>query len=339
MTATPFVYRLVEKQVLIADEDSASLRALAPSELRIATAYSAVSPGTELAAYNGVAPLRPTARVYPRLMGYCNVGRVEECGSAVEGYAPGDFVLTHCAHRSADILPVDQLLCRVPTGFDLATLSTTYLFHLGYTASLTGGLQVSDKVAIIGLGTLGLTSAAMASLSGAVVSGFSNHADRELAAGFGVRETHNKSGDPAALESGFDAVISTTNSWEDWLLALRLARPGGVIVCLGFPGRGEPEPGFNPLASQYFYDKQLTLKACGHMPDIDVSPQDVRYTLKRNCDFILNAIIAGEVPAGLLVDSVRPAGELGDVYGEMSVNRQSAKTHVLDWGLVDHVGQ
>ena len=75
------------------------------------------------------------------------------------------------------------------------------------------------------------------------------------------------------------------------------------------------------------------------MPDIDASPQDVRYTLKRNCDFILNAIIAGEVPAGLLVDSVRPAGELGDVYEEMSVNRQSAKTHVLDWGLVDRVGQ
>ena len=121
---------------------------------RIATAYSAVSPGTELAAYNGLRR-RPTARVYPRLMGYCNVGRVEECGSAVEGYAPGEFVLTHCAHRSADILPVDQVLCRVPTGFDLATLSTTYLFHLGYAASLTGGLRVSDKVAIIGLGTLG----------------------------------------------------------------------------------------------------------------------------------------------------------------------------------------
>ena len=127
MTATPFVYRLVEKQALIADEDSASLRALAPSEISHCHSLFRRFARHRTAAYNGIAPLRPTARVYPRLMGYCNVGRVEECGSAVEGCAPGEFVLT-IAHRSADILPVDQVLCRVPTGFDLATLSTTYSF-------------------------------------------------------------------------------------------------------------------------------------------------------------------------------------------------------------------
>jgi threonine dehydrogenase-like Zn-dependent dehydrogenase len=339
MIENPFVYSLVGKQRLIADDDSKSMRPLAPSELRIATAFSAISPGTELAAYNGFAPLRPTLNVYPRLLGYCNVGRVDESGSDVEGYMPGDYVLTHSAHRSADVVTRQQVLCKVPLGFDLAILSTTYLFILGFSACVKSGLKASDKVGVIGLGTLGLTSAAMASLSGGIVSGFSNHADLNLAACFGVKDINQKSTDLGPHESGFDVVISTTNSWEDWRLALRLARPGGVIVCLGFPGRGEPEPNFNPLASQYFYDKQLTLQGCGYLPDIDANRQDLRFTLKPSCEFILNLIIDGELPADRLIESVRPAVDLDTVYNDMSLNRRSPKTHVLDWGLVDRVGR
>lgn len=338
MMANPIIYRLVSRQTLVAEDDLEALRRLEPDQLRVETVFSAISPGTELAAYNGFTPLRPTANIYPRLMGYCNVGRVLECGAATEGFSQGDLVLTHSAHRTIDVVPVGEVLCRVPQGASLVDVSTTYLFHLGYSACLSGGVKISDRVAIVGLGTLGLTSAAMASLCGAVVSGFSDHADEALAADFGVRHIHGKSEDSANHDSGFDVVISTSNSWNDWKLALRLARPGGVIVAIGFPGRGEGQPDFNPLDSQYFYDKQLTLKACGHMPDLDADRQDVRFTLKRNCAFLMDSIIAQKIPAGRLIEAVHPADQLADLYGEMTANRQSAKTIVLDWGTDDRDG-
>ena len=53
---------------------------------------TAISPGTELAAYVGLPPLRD-GPAYPRLQGYCNVGRVLTVGERVRHLVPGQRVL------------------------------------------------------------------------------------------------------------------------------------------------------------------------------------------------------------------------------------------------------
>ena len=59
------------------------------------TVYSVISTGTELAAWGGAEPLRPTQNVYPRLLGYYNIACVKDVGSNVNGIKIGDHVLTH----------------------------------------------------------------------------------------------------------------------------------------------------------------------------------------------------------------------------------------------------
>jgi D-arabinose 1-dehydrogenase-like Zn-dependent alcohol dehydrogenase len=108
-------------------------------------------------------------------------------------------------------------------------------------------------VLVIGLGVLGLTSVAMARVAGAEVFAITNQSQpAAIASDLGAR-VFDRAGRAAlveALEAGADVVISTVNGWDDWQLALELAAQNGVIACLGFPGRGEELPGFNPLDSQ-----------------------------------------------------------------------------------------
>lgn len=58
------------------------LKEPAPNELLCETLVTAISPGTELAAYIGLPPLR-SGLVYPRVQGYCNVARVRAAGSGI----------------------------------------------------------------------------------------------------------------------------------------------------------------------------------------------------------------------------------------------------------------
>jgi hypothetical protein len=58
------------------------------------TVYTCISPGTEVAAYDGMTPLRP-GNPYPRVVGYCNVSRVIEDGKRItKTQIPQDILVT-----------------------------------------------------------------------------------------------------------------------------------------------------------------------------------------------------------------------------------------------------
>ena len=68
------------------------------------------------------------------------------------------------------------------------------------------------------------------------------------------------------VKGGFDLVVLTANPWSAFRLSVEMARAGGRISILGFPGRGEAPPDFNPLDPKWFYGKQLTLIGAGFAP-------------------------------------------------------------------------
>ncbi|NMG42024.1 zinc-binding dehydrogenase [Chelativorans sp. ZYF759] len=300
-----------------------------PKDVVCRTKVSCISPGTEIAAFTGMDPLRP-GPVYPRLVGYCNVAEVLEVGSEVAKARVGDYILTHQSHRSAFITHEDNILAHVSDKIDLAQASSTYLFHLAYSALLRSKFAPGHKVAVVGAGTLGLAAIALATASGAEVVAYSsqpNVADR--ATSFGARAVLQKADE--SQDGTADILISTSNTWEDWHCALRAASPGGTIAILGFPGRGVGPAQFNPLASQYVYDKQLTLVACGQVPNLDVSPLHIRFTLKRNMEWLLSLVANGRLPAHLMVSEVVPAANLEKIYERLANRDQSLVTAALEW--------
>lgn len=320
MTIAARVAQLVAPKQLVFEELTLDPARLAPGEVLAETICSAISVGTEMAAYLGEPPLRP-GPVYPRLVGYCNVAEVLAVGASVNGLAAGQRILTLQSHRSAFICAQDQVVLALPREADCHLAATTYLFHIGYDALLKGGFDGGQPVAVIGLGTLGIAAVALAASLGAQVTAFSDQAPAlALAREVGAIDARSKSVPAGAASAGL--VILTSNKWADWRLALNLARSRGALCVLGFPGRGQPAPDFNPLDSQFFYDRQLRILACGKAPEADV---------RRNCAFLLERILSGRLPARRLIDEVRPWHELGAVYEALARRQSGQLTRILQW--------
>ncbi|MBK6637169.1 MAG: hypothetical protein IPG34_05480 [Rhodocyclaceae bacterium] len=147
-------------------EETLDPAAVGDGDVLAETIVSAISPGTELAAYTGAPPLRPGV-VYPRLVGYCNVARVLACGKAVSSVAPGDRILTFSSHRSHFCIPATDVLAVLSDGITSEDAACAYLFHLGYDAVLKSDVRAGSEVIVIGLGVLGLATVALAALAGA----------------------------------------------------------------------------------------------------------------------------------------------------------------------------
>jgi 2-desacetyl-2-hydroxyethyl bacteriochlorophyllide A dehydrogenase len=328
-------YELIGPNCLAQSETELDPGQLRSTELIAETVYSAVSTGTELAAWTGKPPLRPS-RAYPRLVGYCNVARVIAAADDVGDIAPGDHILTVQSHRSSFVCSSAEVLysARGLEPAELAKLSSTYLYHLGYVALLAGGYVPGDELAVIGFGALGFTAASLgAAFAGrpAVFSGRPEAASRLP----GVRVL-SKAASPTEFQlpvdlDGFDLVINTSDSWDDYRLGLELARTGGKVVLLGFPGRGEPAPDFNPLDSRYLYDKQLTIQQAGHVTDSDCPPVDVRFTLKRNIGYLAGLIRRGVIDPAPLLAMRFDWRNLDRAYDALQKRQTGAFSALIDW--------
>jgi hypothetical protein len=235
------VYRLTAPfQLQIEDED---VPPCGPGMVLAETVYSLLSPGTELGAWNGSRALR-VGTGYPRVVGYCNLARVIESGDP--SIVAGDHILTHQSHRSHFCIPADEVLAQAPCE---PASATAYLYFLAFRALDHAEFRT---LAIVGLGALGYAAADLAllrALPPTVVT------DQKVALeGVTVRDR--------ALVGEFGHVVVTTNAWSDYQLALRLSTE--IVTLLGFPGRTQGAPDFNPLAA--LYPKGLTLRQIGEVP-------------------------------------------------------------------------
>lgn len=308
---------------------------LDPHQILCRTIVTAISPGTEIAAFDGKPPLRPGV-TYPRVQGYCNVAEVKACGSAVKDFKVGDRVLTFMSHRSAFILNVNNVLYKLPLGAEPNDVVCSYLFHLGYNAVIRSSIKQGMKVLVVGLGTLGLASVAMAARSGAIVSCVSNHSKpADIAHAYGAQSVFKREELDKLLKddnySGVDVVIVTTNSWADWQLSLKSVNQLGTIAVLGFPGRGEPPCVENPLPSEFFYLKQLRIEAVGMSPKLSDSRGFCRFNEQNNIGFISGEIIDGKLNPRLLVSGCFHYRHIGKAYRALKSRENSPVTFLLNW--------
>lgn len=338
---TAKIARLTGPRTLIFDEEILDPTTLAEDAVLAETVVTALSVGTELAAYTGKTPLRPGS-VYPRVNGYCNVARVIKAGPAVKKYAEGDLILSFQSHRSAFICQESAVLLKVPEGTDPGLAATTYLFNLGYGSLLNTDFKPGCRVAVVGLGVLGMGTVAVAAMSAGRVAAFSNQqANLRIASRLGAENALTKT-DPEAIDQyiqqtgigGADIAILTSDAWEDWQLCMKVLRKRGVLGVISFPGRSQPSPAFNPLDSQYFYDKQIRILSAASVSTLDVSPHEIRFTRRRNCAFLLDMIATGRLPARELITSEHAWHELDQVYQNLEARTDGALSCLLHWKTI-----
>lgn len=331
------IVRLIGPRKLVFEDHVLNLEKLSDYQVSAETVSSAISPGTELGAYTGTQPLRHDVKPYPRLLGYCNVSRVINTGSNVEVCKPGDRIITFQSHRSHFVIDEKQVIVVVPENVASDVATVTYLFHLGYNALLQAGAVAGTNLAVIGLGVLGLGAISISKLSGMRVAAISDQSCQlERARSMGAELTSNRENALKSLEifsgePGLDLVILTTNSWDDYLLALKALRRGGQICLIGFPGRNSKNPAFNPFAPELFYQKQLTVKAVGFSPVSDVPSHDIRFTDKRNMRFLIEKIAEGILPAEKLISEKYPAENLETAYRNLLAHKDNPVTYVMKW--------
>ena len=309
--------------------------ALDTSAILCETLVTAISPGTELAAYVGLRPLHD-GPPYPRLQGYCNVARVLAVGADVHEVAPGDRVLTFSSHRSHFIIDASASLVTLPSSAKSEEAAFAYLYHLGYNAVLRSDVRAGSKVIVVGLGALGLTSVAMAALAGAEVFGVSAHTHaHRLGTVFGARQVFSRDSLPALHAvlgtDRADVVICTTSAWSDWALALELAGQRGTIAVLGFPGRTESAGSFNPLDSRSFYAKQLRIEAVGHSPERPDSRGFARFNERANLAYLVDQIGCGRLQPSSLISGRYPGPQIEQAYEDLLARKNSPVTYVLQW--------
>ena len=298
------------------------------------TIISAISPGTELSAWQGLPHLREEV-TYPRLIGYCNIAEVIEIGDNCKKVSKGDLVLTHSSHRTHYVQSEDDFFVILPKDIYPKKFVITYLFHLGYSTVLSANASLGANVSIIGMGTLGIATVQMSKLAGWNVTAISSQKDLK-----NIREKFPKVIFKSRTEeqdfNQSKIVIVTTNSWSDWDLALKLAGNRGKIIVLGFPGRGYENIPFNPLRSNDFYVKQLKIIASGTSP----KEMDGRgfnfFNEKDNIERIINWIKNGTIDTSIIKTNTKPANELENSYKELASSKRDVNTYLLDWTCVEN---
>jgi threonine dehydrogenase-like Zn-dependent dehydrogenase len=112
-----------------------------------------------------------------------------------------------------------------------------------------------------------------------------------------------------------------------------MAAMRGRIAVLGFPGRGEPPPDFNPLAAQWFYAKQLTLVGAGQSPRIECPPGDLPFNLRRNLEYILRSMAARALDLDSIISHRFPARRMKEAYELAKAHDKSLMAAVFDWRM------
>jgi threonine dehydrogenase-like Zn-dependent dehydrogenase len=308
-------------------------------QVYVETEVTALSTGTDLGNFEGRSREVPDAPDYPRAVGYSNVGRVVRAGKDVTKLQIGQRVFSMRPHQSAFIAQQDELLVPVPENVTSEHASLGYLIELGVAALRQAKYESGESVAVVGLGVIGLCTVGVARAMGARVAAIANalnRLERARRVGAHLAILSDEARGPADLKAvcgaeGADVVILTANTWAAYKTSVDIVRYGGRISVLGFPGRAQPAPGFNPLDMAWFYGKQLTLIGAGYAPRLDCPPAAIRFNLRRNLEYIFALMQTGELDLEPIISHSLPAQQMREAYELARAHSKDLIAAVFDW--------
>ncbi len=308
---------------------------LEPTDAVIRIAVTCVC-GSDLWPYRGVQPING-----PTPMGHEYCGIVEEVGREVQAIRPGQFVVgsfatsdntcPHCqygypsscvrrefltgAQAPALRVPLaDGTLVPapgVPSGDLLpGLLACSDVLGAGWFAADAARVKPGGTVAVVGDGAVGLLGVLSAKQMGAGrIIAMSRHASRQkLAREFGATDIVTERGDEGVARIreltkgvGADSVLECVGTQESMMQAIRSARPGGFVSCVGVPH------GVDLKGEQLFYT---------HV-HLHGGPAPVRRYLPE----LIGLVLHGKINPGKVFDLALPLDQVAEGYRAMDQRR------------------
>lgn len=240
----------------------------------------------------------------PRPLGYSAAGIVENVGGEVGGLSVGDRVAVagagYANHAEVNSVP-QNLVARIPEGVSFKQAAYTTVASIGLQGIRLADPQLGDRVAVIGLGLIGLLTVQMLKANGCQVLGIDLDPEkvkrgRELGIDAGCVASEE---DPVTEAERFSKghgcdqtlITAATKSNEPVEQAGAMTRRKGEVVAVGNVGLDVPR--------DVYYEKELSLHvSMSYGPGrydpsyeeggIDYPFEYVRWTEQRNMEAALN---------------------------------------------------
>lgn len=266
----------------------------------------------------------------PLPLGYCNAGVVLDVGAGVTDLTPGERVISNGPHAEVVCVP-RNLVAKVPEAVSEEQAAFTVLASIALQGLRLVQPTLGEKVAVFGLGLIGLVTVQLLHASGCEVLAIDLHPQRlALAERFGAKVVDvSRGADPVAAANSFtagqgvDAVLITASAKTDEIVhqAAESCRQRGRIVLVGVVGLN--------LRRSDFYAKELTFQvSCSYGPGrYDDSYEQgghdyplpyVRWTEGRNFEAILRALANGGLAVDPLITHRFPLADAPQAYATIA---------------------
>lgn len=264
----------------------------------------------------------------PMPLGYASAGTIVEVGQGFEGFRVGDRVACagggYAVHAEYALVP-ENLLVKLPDHVTFEQGAVTTLGAIALHGFRLGEAGVRDRVAVVGLGLLGLLAAMIARAAGCAVFGIDVNparVERAKSMGFEAAMREDAEGEGASFTSGrgFDLVqiCADTVSNDTVELAGSIARDRGVVVSTGVVG--------TELPRKTYFEKELRFvisRSYGpgrYDPAYEEGGQDypygyVRWTEGRNLAAFVELVAGGKVDVDSLITHRFPIDKAEEAYG------------------------
>jgi len=278
----------------------------------------------------------------PMALGYSSAGTIVALGEGLAGFKAGQRVACagggYAVHAEYALVP-RNLLALLPEGVDFDSAAFATLGAISLHGFRLAEPQVGERVAVIGLGLLGLLTLQIAAAAGCHVLGIDiNPARVALATRFGaeacLRDQAVDSAQAFTANRGADVVLicADTSSSDPVELAGIIARDRARVVATGAVGLTIPR--------KIYYEKELSfVNSRSYGPGrydsaYEEGGQDyplgyVRWTEGRNLEAVVGLLESGKLKVESLITHRFPIEKADEAYDVITGKKKEAFLGVL----------
>jgi len=278
----------------------------------------------------------------PMPLGYSSAGVIVALGEGMTGWRVGQRVACagggYAVHAEYAAVP-KNLLAELPDSLDFESAAFATLGAIALHGFRLSGAQLGERVAVIGLGLLGLLAAGIAAAAGCRVLGIDLDPRRvALAAAMGAEAVTRPEAEAASRAfsagRGCDAVLicADTPSSDPVELAGQIARDRARVVAVGAIGLQLPR--------KTYYEKELSFinsRSYGpgrYDPTYEEGGQDypigyVRWTEGRNLQAFIELLAGHRLEVQPLISHRFPIEQASQAYEIIAGRRQEPFLAVL----------